>query len=394
MILSEKNASVKRISPADAHYFYGYYDNPAMEITDKIHLAHRVEFMDRLPNKNDVAQLGYIELDTNKFVCFDTTEAWNFQQGAMLQFLPGSNGKKVIYNVFADGNYASVVRNLESGDVRYLDRPVANVAPNGKYALSINFSRLFDFRPGYGYCNIPDPFYYKNHCADDGVFIVDIESGKSRLIISYEQLWDFTKDYFKGKDEKMVINHITFNTTSERFIILLRNFPAPGAKHVTALVTADKDGKDMFLLSDYGIQSHYNWLDGEYIQFFSDGKELPCTSGWANNYLLKDKTYEGTLIADNFFVNDDNHMNYSPDRKFFITDSYPKQERMQYLRLYNIEKDECMNLGRFYSMKPSIIDIRCDLHPRWNCAGTAVTFDSTHEGFRGIYRVELSDYLG
>ena len=392
MILKEKNLPIRRITPSDAHYFYGYYDNISMEATDKIHLTHRVSFMNRLQNRNDSADVGYIEIESGNFVRIDTTKAWNFQQGAMLQFLPGSDGKEVVYNNFIDGKYVAVVYNMISGSKRYLDRPVANIAPNGKYALSINFSRLFDFRPGYGYCNVPDAFYYKKHSDKDGVFLIDIATGKSKLIISYDRLWDFTKEYFNGKDEKMVINHITFNTTSERFIILLRNFPAPGCKHVTALITANKDGEDLFLLSDYGVQSHYNWIDGENIIFFSDGKELECTSGWANNYILKDKTYEGELIGDNFFVNEDNHMNFSPDRKYFITDTYPRQS-MQYLRLYNMEKNECTNLGRFYSVPQSITDIRCDLHPRWNCAGNAVTFDSTHEGFRGIYRIELGEIL-
>ena len=43
----------------------------------------------------------------------------------------------------------------------------------------------------------------------------------------------------------------------------------------------------------------------------------------------------------------------------------------------------------FYSMLPSCVDIRCDLHPRWNRTGTAFSFDSTHEGFRGIYEVSF-----
>ena len=36
------------------------------------------------------------------------------------------------------------------------------------------------------------------------------------------------------------------------------------------------------------------------------------------------------------------------------------------------------------------VDLRCDLHPRWMPGGSAVTFDSIHEGYRGIYRADLS----
>lgn len=48
-------------------------------------------------------------------------------------------------------------------------------------------------------------------------------------------------------------------------------------------------------------------------------------------------------------------------------------------------------LGSFYSMPVSCNDIRCDLHPRWNDTGSAVSFDSTHEGYRGIYMIDLED---
>ena len=40
-------------------------------------------------------------------------------------------------------------------------------------------------------------------------------------------------------------------------------------------------------------------------------------------------------------------------------------------------------------MPRSMTDMRCDLHPRWNQNGTKISFDSTHEGFRGVYLVDV-----
>jgi hypothetical protein len=39
------------------------------------------------------------------------------------------------------------------------------------------------------------------------------------------------------------------------------------------------------------------------------------------------------------------------------------------------------------------MEIRCDLHPRWNRAGDAISFDSLHEGFRGVYSMEIGSLL-
>lgn len=386
MKLLEKSYYAKRISPANGEYFFGYYD--LQPFYGDMHLTHKVSFTDRLQNKGDKAEIGILNTNTAQYEKLDITGAWNFQQGAMLQWYPRKEGEEIIYNSLKDGDYCATVMNIHSGKKRFLDRPVANVSPTGDFAISINFARMYDFRPGYGYAEYGDPFYYHNHSNKDGVFLINLKTGKSRLIISMEQIWEFSKKFFADKDQKMVINHITFNTDGSRFLFLVRNFPDPGKKHVTAIITANTDGSDMYMLSDYGVQSHYHWVDSEHVIFYAGGRELNCARGIGNNYILKDKTHTGEIIADGFFY-DDNHMSYSPDRKLLLTDTYPNEQMMQILRIYSFEKNICTDLGRFYSIPRTMTDMRCDLHPRWNIDGSKVSFDSTHEGFRGVYLVDI-----
>lgn len=385
MKIINKSVPVRRISPADGEYFFGYYDLPAMR--GALHLAHKAPFADRLQKKGDRALVGVIDTDSGKFEELDETEAWNFQQGAMLQWNPAESDE-IIYNCVADGEYRAAVMNIKTGKKRFLDMPVANVSPKGDYALSVNFSRIYDFRPGYGYASFADRFYYKNHPEDDGIFLTDIKNGKSKMIISLDELWNFAGSHFNGNDQKIAINHITFNTDGSRFLCLVRNFVKPGEQLITATVTANADGSDMFLLSDFAIQSHYNWRDRENVIFYASGKELSCSRGWANNYILRDKSHSGEPVADYFFVGD-NHMSYSPDRTLLLADTYPDGNRMQALRIYDFAKDMLINIGKFYSLPRSVIDIRCDLHPRWDNEGKRISFDSTHEGIRGIYMTDI-----
>ncbi|HBN85467.1 MAG TPA: hypothetical protein DDZ89_16680 [Clostridiales bacterium] len=382
------NPFIQRISPGDGFYFFGYYDIPAFDDTGHYHLAHKVSFMDRLHQKGDEAQIGIIDIGTCKFECLDVTEAWNFQQGSMLQWNPKAPGREIIYNKVVDDQYVGVVMDIHTGKKRYLDDPVANVSTIGDYALGINMNRLYDFRPGYGYAHMQDRFKEENHSDDDGVFLICMKTGKSKLILSLQEIWDFSGGYFNGEDQKMVINHITFNTDQSRFLILPRNFPKPGERHKTAIITADLDGKELFLLSDYGIQSHYYWKNPETVIFFSDGKELSCRMGELNTYELKDRTYQGNIIACGAFQKD-HHMSYSPDRKRLLSDSYPSKNGMRMLSVYDSETDTNTYLGSFHSLPVTCTDIRCDLHPRWNKQGSAISFDSTHEGFRGIYMMDL-----
>ena len=385
MKIINKSVPVRRISPADGEYFFGYYDLPAMR--GALHLAHKAPFADRLQKKGDRALVGVIDTDSGKFEELDETEAWNFQQGAMLQWNPAESDE-IIFNCVADGEYRAAVMNIKTGKKRFLDMPVANVSPKGDYALSVNFSRIYDFRPGYGYASFADRFYYKNHPEDDGIFLTDIKTGKSKMIISLDELWNFAGSHFNGNDQKIAINHITFNTDGSRFLCLVRNFVKPGEQLITATVTANADGSDMFLLSDFAIQSHYNWRDRENVIFYASGKELSCSRGWANNYILRDKSHSGEPVADYFFVGD-NHMSYSPDRALLLADTYPDGNRMQALRIYDFAKDMLINIGKFYSLPRSVIDIRCDLHPRWDNEGKRISFDSTHEGIRGIYMTDI-----
>ena len=386
MLLLEKSYHAKRISPTNGEFFFGYYD--LQPFCGDLHLTHKVGFTDRLHKKGDVAEVGILDINTAKYEMLDTTGAWNFQQGAMLQWNPNAVGEEIIYNSLSSGDYCATILNINTGAKRFLERPVAAVSPKGDFALSINFARMYNFRPGYGYAEYGDPFYHHNHSEKDGVFLIDLKTGKSRLIISMGQIWELSAGHFKNIDQKMVINHITFNTDGTRFLFLVRNFPEPGKKHDTAVITANTDGSDLYVLSDYGVQSHYHWLDPERLIIFAGGRELACARGWGNNYILRDKTHEGEMIADGFF-DDDNHMSFSPDRQLLLTDTYPNEQMMQTLRIYDFSKNICTDLGRFYSIPRGLTDLRCDLHPRWNQDGSKISFDSTHEGFRGVYMVDI-----
>lgn len=387
-----KNLPIRRITPDGAQYFFGYYDLQPYNIDETLHLTHKTTFRNRLQERNDIAEVGFVDLTTDKYEKIDTTLAWNFQQGAMLQWNPLSPQNEVIYNTVYDGEYHGVVTDIYSGSKRYLDRPVANVSRDGRYAIGINMPRMYDFRPGYGYAWPTDEFFYKNHSDKDGVYLIDMVTGKSKLVLSLDEIWEFSGGFFQ-KDEKIIINHITFNPSATRFIALVRNFHPKGENHKTALITANRDGSDMYLLSDYGLQSHYWWMNDDEVIFFSDGKELDACRGWYNTYVFRDKTHDGYMYADGFF-DIDTHMSFSPDGRLMLSDTYPNLERYKRLRIYSPENDAIVTLGYFRELDNACTDVRCDLHPRWNRSGTAITFDSVHEGFRGVYEIKLENLEG
>jgi hypothetical protein len=384
--VKNKTVDIERLTEGDGHYFYGYYDNPAWSGDDRYHLYQKVKFMDRLQEQEDVAEVGMIDTHTKQTIPLAETKAWNFQQGSMLQWHPLSPNDEIIFNQHTDDSIRGVVMNVHTKQSRLLELPVVNVDPTGKYALSVNFSRMFDFRPGYGYAGTPDPFKELPHPEEDGIFLIELATGNSKLVLSLQKIWDFTKSSFGGEDQKIMINHINFNTDGTRFVCLVRNFPNEGKSWKTAILTANHDGSEMFLLSDYSHASHYHWRDPEQLVIYSKGAE--GSSAGSQLYVLKDKTHEVTLLDQQFFIRD-GHCSYSPDRTIMLYDSYPV-DSYRHLYLYDLVHGKGVTLASLYSYPHIKDDFRCDLHPRWNRAGTVISIDSIHEGQRHIYTVDVS----
>lgn len=371
-----------RVTPAGEQCFFGYYDNPAYDLADRRHLSNRVPFRNRLQEPGDVAELAVVDLASGEFTPFATTKAWNFQQGAMLQWL-GDQPDTVFYNTAAaGGEYRSEVRNLATGAVRELPMPLANVARDGSCGVSINFDRVFDFRPGYGYCQKRDPWLGQKHSSEDGVWLVDVNRASARQIVRMDQVWDAMRHAFGGADAKICINHITLNPAADRFVFLARNFPDGEVKRwITTVFVSDLEGNLSAPLYDACMASHYWWSDDRTLVFYADGPQ------GAGLYFADVVTGVQTLIDREFF-GFDGHCSTSPDGRWMLYDSYPRKG-YRYLYLYDLERKRGKTLAGLYDEPVVVNDIRSDLHPRWNRAGTAVSLDATFEGFRGIYTVDL-----
>jgi hypothetical protein len=376
---------VRRITPADdgRQYFFGYYDIPAFSGDGRYHLVNRVAFRDRLPEASDTSELCLIDLSSGGYPVSQIaqTAAWNFQQGSLLQWYPEGSSDQILYNDWDDNGYQTVIRNLKTAAERRIDRPVANVSPDGRWGLSLNFNRIWNFRPGYGYCNRKDPWYDEPQPEADGIWLVDLKSGQSRLLASYARLGALFNQDPALRARKIVVNHITFNRTSDRFLFLVRYFPEPGGHWLTGLGTAGLDGS-IYLLRPYTYASHYHWRDDRVILIHADGGEGHAL------YELTDQSQSYT-IYDRGFFNRDIHCSYSPDRRWIVGDGYPDKDGFRAIDLYDRKTNAGITVGRFLSPSVPVNDIRCDLHVRWSPDGRSISFDSTHEGFRGVYLMDL-----
>jgi len=143
-------------------------------------------------------------------------------------------------------------------------------------------------------------------------------------------------------------------------------------------------------VDDYGRTSHFIWRDPAHILAWS---WHPSHEGAF--YLYQDQTTNQVEAVGLGVMTVNGHCTYLPDADWILNDTYPDQERLQHLYLYQVPTNRRVPLADLYSPEPYVGEWRCDLHPRSSPDGRLVTVDSAHGGNgRQIYLVDVSEIVG
>ena len=369
------------------HHFFGYYDMLQWDASGQYMLGLETAFMDRPPHPDDPAVIGLIDTeDDYRWEPLAETYAWNWQQSSRLQWLASAPDREIIYNDRTKDGFAAVVLDVKNGLKRTLPRPVNIVSHDGSQALTLNFSRVHEHRPGYGYPGLDDPSVYEPTPADEGVFWMDMQTSESQLIVSFDDILALPPERADWAGASHWVNHLAITTDDQR-CSLLHRWTLPNGKRRTRLITANMDGSDLYLLNDYDMVSHFDWRDGSHILAYAGD-----ASGNWDFYVQTDQSEKMASLGE-MMPDQDGHCSYSPDRRWVLNDTYPDEQGLRTLMLYEVATDRRIDIGRSYSPSRDPDELRCDLHPRWNRDGTQVCFDSVHEGSRQIYLVDVGEIV-
>ena len=106
-------------------------------------LCNQVGFDCREVTREDTVDVGWYDLTTGEWHKLDTSDSFNWQQGAMLQWISGAgNENKVIYNLSRNGHFKAVICDIVTGEKNEIDFPVYCVTPDGKNSISLNYGAL------------------------------------------------------------------------------------------------------------------------------------------------------------------------------------------------------------------------------------------------------------
>ena len=388
MIMSHLAAT--KLTPESKHHFFGYFDKFPYDKSGRFLLSHKIDFTARQPEPGEKAGICLIDLaNDNKIIRIAESGAWNWQQGCMLQWLNDSE-TRIIYNDCEGNRFVARILDIVTGEKQTLSRPIYCLSPDGRWALSLNFSRLDRERPGYGYPGGFDPNIGVDRPDNEGIWLVDLKTDSARLVVSVDEV---TRRFYRETMEGVPgwFNHLLFSPDSRRFAFFhrWRVCGKNGEKwHTTHMFTVNIDGSEIHPLNLEDMSSHYTWINNSQIINFSNRH----ATGW-QYHLFTDRTDKVEVIARGVFPGD-GHCSYSPNWKWMLTDSYPEHDEFRRLYLYELATGAAYEIGSFQSDMSYPIPTRCDLHPNWSRDGHKVCIDSTHEGSRQVYELDVTPVTG
>lgn len=392
--------------------WFGYYNYDVLSQDKSKMLCNRADFDGRALSADDTIELGYYDLPTGEWHYIDTTDSFNWQQGAMLQWVPGSD-EWVAYNISDKKDYRAVLYNIVTREKKNIDFPIYGLTPDGKYSISLDYKRSYWCR-AYHYQPIADSAYDVRVAEEDGIFRVNLENNTVERIIAIEDIiaTDSTNDF---KDAKHWLEHIMISPEGKR-IAFLHRF-SYGTGYNTRLVLSDIDGKNIQVISGWKNfdWSHFGWNGDDAFAIYtvkrSDivaayAKNMQKKSGMKRNVISFAHKILKTIIPKkainrmkgsasyyqyysfngkefvlerNFDIplfDIDGHPSFVQGvNQYMITDSYPDAEQYQRLIAYNTKSEKGILLGRFfayYKGNPA----SCDLHPKLSRDGEYLAVDT------------------
>lgn len=345
-IVIENNIIYDKIGSKSVHTFFGYYDISPFN-------KYRDEIIYLQVKRNDYTSANIVirDLKKNCSKVIASTNAWNWQQGSRLRWMPNSKNE-IVFNDFFDNSFITRIINVETMKERRINSPLYDIHSSGESAITVSFLRLGLMRPGYGYTN--KKYIPPNDLCKEGISLIDLTTGNSKLIVSYE---DIARVLGSPPDDfgNRYINHLSYSPTSKKFMFLWLN--KKDSHHESSLLVYDFECKEIRAIEIKDKVSHYTWINDDL---------LLCTAydSLGECYYVKYDTNKCT--SEKCWVNDLN-LDGHPSKltnSLFLTDTYPDKNGYQKLIIADMINDSHHSVAEIFSFYSLKSEKRTDLHPR------------------------------
>ncbi|MFP6879990.1 MAG: hypothetical protein VCA34_03520 [Roseibacillus sp.] len=368
---------IKQLTSGEKHHFFGYIGQCRTipwNASGRYVLGIEIEAIDRMPEPGEAATIILVDTrQDNKILRIEKTHAWNPQQGTMFYWNPLAAETQFFFNDrdLNTGKIFTVLYDIEKKkrirEYRFEDTPIANggVAQKGGAFLALNYGRMARLRPVTGYPGTRDWSKGADPAPDnDGIFVVDTESGEKRLLVSFRQLAKGIKKLDpKSPDHPLFINHSLWNRRGDRVYFYVRGAwsnRAPGTKKINVPCSIHSDGTGL-ILHDIFIGGHPEWAEDTLVIGRLKKDQVL--------YDVDRQKIVGTLGTPEIFPNPEGDISLSPDGKWFVNGF--KKDSKNYYAIYRRSdgahvRSKGLDKGKYSG------DIRIDPAPRWNRSNNAI----------------------
>ncbi len=408
-----------QVSSGDAHHLFGYIGQSLTipwNASDRYIVALQTDFHDRLPGPGDAADVVLIDThNDNAMVVLDQTFGWNLQQGTMLYWNPAKPATQFFFNDRdpIDGRVFTVLYDIEARkrirEFRYENYSVGNsgVAPVGTTFAAINYGRMGSLRPVTGYAGAMDETKGKNAPENDGIFLIDSETGEERILVSFSRIakllktvahwevikkrWTPVKSSEPGVEQPdtaeaaLYINHTLFNRGGDRLYFIARGRKGKQSIWLNVPCSIKTDGTEL-VAHTTSVGGHPEWGEGDVIIGAHDGQQVVYDV--VQQKLLPERTMGDRSI----FPNPEGDVSLSPDGKWFVN-GYSNNERGAIRYVVMRLSDGAYVRSEWFDRGPYTKgDLRTDPAPRWNRASNAILVPGwTEDGTRQLFVLNVNE---
>jgi hypothetical protein len=363
-------------------FFVGFHDICPWSPSGTKILVHYPE--SDIKRKSDLddtllsCRVGYLDRSSNNDFSFvGMTHAWNWQEGARLQWV---NDNELIWNDVRNGALVSVRAELGTKKNECLGPPIHSVSSSGRLATALSFINIGIWSSAYSYLNIDDDSVTRPDCLN----IIKLDTHKIHTEICMDEILK----YFPCDARESAhhyFSHTSFSPDEDQCAFF--HCWLHGRRRFSRLFIKDLESEKLTLISDSNWVSHYCWEGNHSLIFFDED------SNGRRGYRRKDLISELVLKVGQGVLVSDGHPQVSPDRRWLVTDTYPNRFMQQDLIIHDLYSGKRHILARMKIPFRYRYDVRCDFHPRWNRSGSSICFDSAHSGHRSLYILNVEEYL-
>ena len=418
-----KYARVFFESPDNDRYWFGYYNYCPISKSEEKLLCHRWHSDDDERNfdQNETIDVGYFLLSDGTWHYVATTHAANWQQGAMSQWIIYDGEERIIFNDAEDGKYVARIYNADGTHYKTLPMAIYGTDSNAAFSITINFERAYWCR-AYHYEYIRDEQYNQNVTAVDGVYKMDLQTGKTEKIIDIETIinTDYRDEF---ENAKHWVEHIMLDPSGTKFAFYHRFDSGDGFR--TRCFISDIDGNIISCLKKWETTSwsHLGWIDEKRFVIFGVKRKplgnaysaVTQKSGRFGQFLRKcyrkifaryvtpqihnklaasshyeiyniQGDYEGCYEKGKLVI--DGHPSFTPDGRYMLTDTYADSENRRNLLIYDTERTRLYEIADFES-PINATSYRSDLHPRFGRTKNEIIIDTAHTGKHKIMVLKI-----